>query len=467
MSADEIRKQARAILWAHGILADWYLYDYQKPIYDFVRKTRDPFFEATRRFGKTTTFLIKVQEDSRRSDGRVTRWCEPWKDQARKIVMPEMELIQDSCPSRLRARFYRTDSFYEFPKTGSRLYLLGVNEDRGESARGSFADEIVADELGSWTDPEYVLDEVLRPQLLTTGGSLAKMSTPPKDLGHFYYSDKAIAEAEGRFIQRDFDAIDTISEEEKNRFIQSMGGRYSPAVRRELYCEPVADPESLVIPEYDPNRHDVPDSLERPRFYDTYIGMDLGFHDHTGVLFAYFDFIRSTLVIEDELWLRGKNSKDITDLAKAKEKELWGDKKPELRIADNDIQQLYDMGTMCDYRVLPTQKDDRFAAINDLRLRFQGKKGSIEIKKRCSVLRNQLRVGLWNDRKSDFVRGQETGHLDLLSALIYLNRNIKVNKNPYPQNEGITFYSHHVSSQTTPSQIDTDGEQLRSIFRGT
>jgi len=471
-----IRKEAVEHLWRLGVIAPWYLYDHQLSVYEFVRSVHDPFFEATRRFGKTTTFLVKMQEDSRQQQGRVVRWCEPWKEQARNIVMPEMELIQASCPSKLRAKFYRTDSFYEFPTTGSRLYLLGVNEDKGEQARGSFAHEIVADELGSWTDPEYILNEVLRPQLLTTRGSLPQMSTPPDNLDHYWYRAKEKALIEGRFIQRTIDDVKHISDPEKERFIESMGGRQSTAVRRELYCEPVADPEKVVIPEYDPAIHDLDDDAPRPQHFDAYVGIDLGFADCTALLFGYYDFLNATLVIEDEWVGNGKNSKEITNGARLIEERLWGTKacdcqrqdtfcgthgiQPYLRIADNDLQQLYDMQTLCKYSVFPTRKDDKHSAINALRLRF--KDGKIKIKKRCVVLRHQLKTGMWNERKTDLVR-TEKGHLDCIPALVYLNRNVNLSRNPYPQNVGISVYSHLVDPSTV-SPMKPEDRAIAAAF---
>lgn len=409
------------------------------PVYTFLRQVQDPFFEATRRFGKTTTELAIDTEDCLREREWIVRWCEPWKEQARNVVIPEIETITASCPPRLKPKFYRTDSFYEFPSTGSRLYLLGVNEDRGEGARGSKANKVVRDEYGSWRDAGYISTEVLMPLLITTRGQMATLGTPPPDLGHEFYTEKKQAIRDGKLISRDFDSVEELTRVEKERFILSMGGRQSTAVRRELYLEPVSDPEKLVIPEYREDIHDIPDETPRPAFYDAYEGIDLGFNDCTAILFAYWDFLSSTLVIDDELVVSGKNSREIVDYAKAKEKALW-DRPPYMRWADNELQQIYDMATIHNFNVAPTAKDDKLAALNALRLRFQS--GRIKIKKRCQSLRYQLKVGLWNDRKTDFQRGEKTGHLDAIDALIYLSRNIAENRNPYPQNAGQSIYTH-------------------------
>jgi hypothetical protein len=447
----------KAILWRRGIVGAWYLYDYQLPVYSFLRQVQDAFFEATRRFGKTTTELAIDIEDCLRAKEWIVRWCEPWKEQARNVVIPEMETITASCPASIRPRFYRTDSFYEFPTTGSRIYLLGVNEDRGESARGSKANKVVRDEYGSWRDAKYISTEVLMPLLITTGGQMATLGTPPPDLGHDFYTEKKLAIPQARLIQRDFDTVEEIPASEKERFIQSMGGRQSTAVRRELYLEPVSDPEKLVIPEYNPDIHDLDDDTPRPPFFDAYDGIDLGFNDCTAVLFAYWDFLTATLVIDDELVVSGKNSKEISEAAHAKEKALWS-KEPYMRWGDNELQQLHDLSSIHGFHISPTAKDDKLAALNALRLRFQS--GRIKIKKRCQSLRYQLKVGLWNDRKSDFQRGEKTGHLDAIDALIYLSRNISENRNPYPQNAGKSIYTHFLPD--TGSQ--GNDKALASVF---
>lgn len=475
---------ARAELWRRGIIAPWYLYDYQLPVYQFLRSTIDPFFEATRRFGKTTTELVIDIEDCQRNPEWIVRWCEPWKDQARTIVIPEMATITQSCPGALKPRFYRTDSFFEFPSTGSRIYLLGVNEDRGESARGSKANKIVRDEYGSWVDPVYISNEVLRPQLLTTRGQMPTMSTPPRDLGHAYFTvDKPKAIEEKRFIARDFDTVESLSPDEKERFIASMGGRRSTAVRRELYLEPVSDPEKLVIPEYQEEIHDLPDEAAKPEFFDLYAGFDLGLNDHTAGLFAYVDFKSRTLVIEDEYFAAGKNTGEIVAACRAIEKERFGalpcrcdlsflpqpgpkycthhGLQPYARWGDNEAQQLYDMASMHDYLVSATRKDDRLAAINDLRLSFT--QGRIKIKKRCVNLRYQLKVGLWNERKTEFQRGEKVGHLDAVAALIYLHRNISWSHNPYPRYAAnVTPYTHFIP--TTDSKGGQEDKAMAEIF---
>lgn len=456
----------RALLWQHGVVAAYYLRDDQLPIYELILRAKNPFIECARRYGKTTTILCYVIEQLIQHPGWVCTWCEPDKNQAREIVIPEIEKIFRSAPPGMRPVWSSTDSFYWFPSTGdkntaSRLKLRGVNHDRGDSARGAFSHIIVADEFGTWKDPDYIVQEALRPQLQTTNGPFIFASTPPEDLGHAYYTHKTWAITESRFIQRIIYDNESLTPERIQELIAECRGENTPAWRREYLCEPVSNPDRLVVPEFSDEIHVVDDDYPRPPHFDSYVGMDLGLNDCTAGLFAYWDFRNRELVIEDEWVANGQNTKSIVEHCKAKEAELWGEKKIYMRWADNELQQLYDMQTEHGYLVNPTRKDDKLAAINALRLRFSS--GKIKIKKRCESLRYQLKVGLWNERRTDFLRGEKTGHLDAIDALIYLSRNIDEHHNPYPQyGPDVTPFTHYVPDNHDP-QIK-GSESLEQVF---
>jgi hypothetical protein len=459
-------EMSRHQLWQAGIIAPWYLRDDQLPIYELLQGSKRPFVECSRRYGKATTILCYVLEQLLQNPGWVCLWCEPDKNQAREIVKPEMTKLFKTAPEELTPIWSAEDSFYWFPSTGtkdfaSRLKLRGVNHDRGDSARGPYAHIIVADEYGFWKDPGYTIREALAPQLQTTEGPLIKASTPPEDLGHPYYEEKSEAIADRRFVKRIIYDNESLSKAQFDQVVKDCKGIETPAFKREYLCEPVSDPERLVIPEYAEAIHLVDDDHPRPDHYDTYVGLDLGFNDCTAAVFGYWDFKTRTLVIEDEFVAHGRNSGEIAEACKRREKSLWGELEPFKRVGDNDLQQLYDLSTMSGYSVLPTLKDDKLAAINALRLRFG--EGKIKIKKRCVSLAYQLKVGLWNERKTDFLRGEKTGHLDAVDALIYLHRNIDEHHNPYPQNVGVSEYTHLINP-FHPKEGSRDEEALKQLF---
>ena len=454
---------ARAYLWENGLIGPWYLREDQFGVYEFLHKHRFPLFEASRRYGKTTCDLVCVQEKLRRTELGVWRWCEPWKYQAREIVMPEMDKIQDSCPEHLKFKFYKTDSFYELPTNGARLYLRGVNEDRGESSRGAYAHGITLDEKGSIREPEYVKNEVLLPQLLTTRGVMHELSTPPRNLGHVWYSDKEIAIREGRFLQRLVTDNASLSQEDIDLMCKAVGGVDSPAWRREFLCEPVSDPDMLIVPEYSDTENVVPDDYPRPDFFTPYVGGDSGADDNTALLFGWYDFTKNERVIEEELVLAGRTTKEIVALAKQIEIELWGGTRPRARVYDAPKQLIFDLFGSYEYPVEMPQKDDKIAAIHQLRVEVGARR--VKVKARCTNLRRQLRVGMWKDEKHlDFERTEGLGHLDAVAALIYFNRRIDTKFNPIPHGYGLDR-----ERQIVPDKPISDGSteaRLASLFGG-
>ena len=457
-------------LWEEKLIALWYLRDDQLPIYDLLLREKNPFIECARRYGKTTTILCRVLEMLLTNPGWVGLWCEPDKNQAREIVKPEVTKLFESAPTFMRPVWNTEDSYYWFPSTGSKdtaskLKLRGVNHDRGDSARGPAAHFIVADEFGTWKDPDYIVQSALRPQLQTTNGPFIFAGTPPEDLGHAYYDHKGWAIQEGRFIQRLIHDNVSLTPERIEELKKEAGGEHTPAWQREYLCKPVSNPERLVVPEYQEEQVDVPDDYARPECFDTYVGLDLGLNDKTAGLFAYIDFLKRELVIDHEWVMNGKNTKEITDALKSREHELWGTKPMFARWGDNELQQLHDMNTLHQYVVNPTRKDDKLAALNELRLLFS--QGRIKIKKRCESLRYQLKVGLWNDRRTDFQRGEKTGHLDAIDALVYLHRNLSWHHNPYPlYGSSVTQMTHFLPEQMFGSSGQTADEKSLAAALG-
>lgn len=407
-----------------GILSPWILYPQQKKVYLHQSEHRFPFCEMNRRFGKTFTTYLRLHEILSREPNWAARWCEPWKNQCREILQPEINKILAWLPPAQHPKWIQTDSYYLFPN-GSRLYLRGINEDKAESARGSFSHVIVCDEFGSYRDSEYVINEVLLPQLLTTNGQLIIIGTPPKNLAHPYYRYKEKAISEGRFIQKTIDECDWFDPEQKASMCEAVGGKESSAWKREFLCEPVADSESLVLPEFNEKLH-VFDEIKMPEKLDWYVSMDAGFHDHTAVLFGYVDFLKGQLVIMDEVWVRGKNSEEIANEIKGKLTHT-----AYRMIADAPSQQIHDLRSLHNLPFDKPLKDDRFAAINAMRVLFS--QNRVLINRKCSHLIYQCKVGMWNDARKDFERGEGIGHLDSIAALIYLCRTVDWYKNPFPR----------------------------------
>jgi hypothetical protein len=450
-------------LWRKGNVRDWYLKPKQKSALELLRIHQDPFFEASRRLGKTTTGLSFVIEESLLKKNHITRWCEPWKNQCREIVMTEMDKIQSRIPKKYQFRWRMVDSYYLCDYTGSRIYLRGVNEDRGESARGTAAHLIVVDELGSWREPTYVINEVLLPQILTTKGKIIKLGTPPKNLAHIYYKMKERSQLENQFIQRTIRDQEIVDEPQVERLVVAMGGWDSAAVRRELLCEKIVDPTTSIVPEWDDKMiEEVPRTDTFP-YLLKYESIDSGVRDNFVVLFAYYDFLRAKLVVIDEIILSGNEvtTERVADLMREKEQEHWNVHWEEFvqfnkprwrmlsppnlrlkRVSDIDLRLINDMNLLHGIYVEKTDKGYLEEMVNQMRI-FVGQ-GKLAVHPKCRNLIDCLRYGIWTDNKKDWQRMDKTewqdsveqseflGHFDALAALMYLIRNLDMHTNPIP-----------------------------------
>lgn len=459
------KSQARANFWELGVLAEWQLRPDQFPVYEHLKAHRKPFLECSRRYGKTTTILVYVLEKLLENPGWICRWVLPEKEQARTILKPEVDRIQEDCPEHYKFKWHHVDSYYRH-ENGSKIFVYGIDRDAGKRLRGQKSNIIVNDEYGFWSHP-HIVASVLGPQLLTTRGQMIFASTPSEDLAHPYYDYRAEAEIDGRLVQRFVHDNASLSEDDILQAEKDCGGRASPVFQREYLLNPMADPDRLVVPEYSEDLVAIDDDHPAPQFFDAYVGGDSGADDNTAVFFGYYDFRNDVDVIEDELVLRGKTSEEIVTRCREIEKRLWPDQTPYSRVYDAAKQLLLDICVVHKYSVVAPRKDDKHAAIHQWRMRVAA--GKFKVKRRCKHLHRQMRVGMWrDDKKSDFERSEELGHLDAIAGALYFQRSIQRTRNPWPPHYGMNPETHHIGLlERDPCQPDATALQsvLRPRFR--
>jgi len=414
-----------------------------------------------------------------RHPGSIVHYACPTATMASKIIVPEMRKLIEDCPSDLKPRYFKHDRAFEFTN-GSKIQIEGVEEGNAERLRGTSTNLGIIDEAGFVDDLEYIVDSILLPQVSTTNGKLILSSTPPKQTGHkFITKYQENARANDAFIKMSIvDILELIkndppnlkhlNEKILNQIKDMVGGDQSPSWRREYMVEDIVDVTSAVVPEFtDELEKKIRKVHPRPRHYDPYTSMDPGLVDYTGVLFAYLDFNTAKIVIEDEYFINGSEvtTTNIAETILHKEASLWIDsmglkQKVYLRVSDNEPILLNDLRQLHGINFIPARKDDKEAAINELRIKLTQEK--IIINPKCKNLLYQLRNATWAKNRRTFGRSENGGHFDLLDALIYLVRMVQWGKSPYPStnyNLAETFFNDVNNEGLTPSQ-----QQFKGLF---
>jgi hypothetical protein len=430
--------EARRIIWESGEIVDFLLDSNQKEIYQHYKesKRKSQVVVLARQMGKSYGLLTIAVQECMTRPGITVCYVAPRLNQGKKIVRTTFQEIFKTCPKEFKPEYKTQETTYVFPN-GSRLELSGFNAGEVESLRGPKAHLIIVDECGFMSELKYGLRSVLFPKLNSTKGKLLMCSTLPKSAAHEYWELVKKAEFDGTLLKKDIFACPRYSKEDIDGFAEEVGGYESIDFRREFLNEMITDQDSAVFPEATEEKMaKIVMEWKRPAFYDYYEAMDIGFRDYTAVLLGYFDFLKNKFVIEDEIMLKGSKvtTASLASLIKQKEEELYNNHKPYLRIADNNNPIFLNELALEPHRLsfLPTAKDNKEAAISKVRLMIQQE--TLIINPRCKNLINHIKYATWNSKRTGFERDLQNGHFDAADALIYLIRNVQLNKNPYPDN---------------------------------
>lgn len=451
LKKDEVsRKQAVKILWNKGVLK-WKLDDLQKQIYDQFYDDEDDITTMliARQTGKSFLLAVLAVEVCLRKSDSVVKYVTPKLKMVKNILNKNMKVILKDCPPELMPEWKEGEKVWRFPN-GSEIQAAGSDNQNYDNIRGGTCDLWIVDEAGFCDDLDEVIYSVLIPTTTMTDGTGILSSTPdPKNPEHdFIKNFVEPAELESRLFKYTIHDNVRLSEEEKQKIIKRYpGGVNNPRFRAEYMCEIVRDSENTVIPEFDASaeKEIVLEDYERPKFFDVYLSMDIGGKDFTVILFAFYDFLKNRVVIEDEYVLRKKqNSEEIATNVRKKLEALYDEKPPYLMFADNNnIILLNDLQLKHNLNFIPTKKDNKEAAINNVRLKILNRE--LVIHPRCKTLIYHLKHANWARRSETairqsnykaFARSADGGHFDALDALIYLIRNVVYGKNPYPSHYG-------------------------------
>lgn len=404
---------------------------------------------SSRRIGKTWTACVLAVEAALRTPFARVAFAFPTQKMARNTVIPAMALVLEDCPPSLRPHFNQTEMVWRFPHNGSIIVLSGCDDkNAADSLRGTKLDFGVVDEAGFHKHLDYVLKSVLLPQTLTTNGRVLIISSPPTSPSHELRKIYLDAVADGAATKHTVEVAvpylpggwDTVRE-----FVDEAGGPESTQARREYYAELVTDETMAVVPEFVKARTDlVLDMGPPPPYRDLYVSADFGFNDLTAVVFAYYDFQKALIVIEDEIVVQRMSAIEVCNLIKQREAAIWPDRvKEPFRFADAPLQMLADIAGYGGVPFGPVRKDDKMAALNELRMACLHKQ--FRIHPRCTTTIEHLENAVWTANRATFERSGKHGHFDCVDAMIYLLRHVTRNSNPYPVlPDGVHPSTHHV-----------------------
>lgn len=426
--------------WSRGLLR-WKLDSNQQKVYDQIKAMGSGsfYFNKPRRIGGSYLECLMALEVCLSKPGAQVKYAAPTAKAVRKIITPNIRKIIEDCPKELAPRWSTMEQDWIFPN-GSVLSVAGCDNGQYENLRGTEADAVFLDEVGFIDELKYVLSDVLMPQIQDTNGFIVLCSTPPRSPAHESFGIAMSHKETGNYFHCTVWDNPRRTKEQHNQFFKKMAEAQgigvdeffaSTTFRREYLGEFVTDEERSVVPEWNQalEKH-VTQHLHKPTHSDKYVSIDPGWKDGMAAVFGYWNFRRAALVIEDEYLSFRKTAKEVAEAIKTKEFELWGNQKPYLRVCDNDLQFIADLNSTGDIIVVPTKKDDKELQINNLREWLRARK--IFINPRCKRLLTQLASTVWNKQRTSYERNAD-GHGDLLDALVYLVRNVRREKNPYPK----------------------------------
>lgn len=447
-----------SILWHRNELS-WKFHAGQRVIDQAYRNVTAKLFVAncSRRFGKTfwvVTECIRVAQSKPRARVKVAT---AFLTDLEEFIVPAFESVLDDCPDSIRPRWHESKKKFIF-KNGSEIQLIGLDR-KPNAGRGNYCDLYVFDEAAYIKNVSYIYSSVVIPMTMyREGARVIMISTPPKSPDHDFKDFCLKAKYENAYVELDIYKNPMVTpamiEEYRKECLTETDWL------REYLCEFATDQTLAIVPEMKGYEYQRGPVDEHYSLYHKYVTMDLGVRDLNVTLFAYYDFLRSKLVIEKEHVMSGPDmtTPKLHSEISAIEKELWQGKEPYKRVADNNNPLLLlDLGSIHNMFFHSTTKDSLHAMVNALRVWIA--QSRIEIDSSCRVLIDSLKYGVWNDKRSEFARSKTLGHYDAVAALMYLVRNIDEVTNPIPVKIGFNQVNFEENEQLN------EFKKLRGMMR--
>lgn len=438
---EQLKRAVLKDLWSKGKL-DYKFnkkYSYQKETYLHMKNSLENpdcsryVVNIGRQWGKSSMVLIYALEYCIQHPKSIVRFISATQKQTDEIISVIFSTILEDCPENLKPHVQSQKGKFTFANS-SMIHIAGGDKANADTIRGTRANLVILDEAGFIDDLDNLLG-VVKASLMTTGGKVVLMSTPPTTVDHAYTTIAREAAELGFYVHKTIHDNPNIDPQWISNEIRDCGGIESTKWRREYLAEFCMEEELQIFPEWNEKYVQELKPDEYYAYYKKHVGMDMGTIDFTAILFGYYDFKRAIMYIEDEVTMPGHKftTEQIANSIKEKEKELWNGLHVDVRIMDsNNLQMCNDMQYMhkLNFHTVEKAPGSKDAMVNEARIWIR--QGRLLVHPRCKMLIGCLKFGIWDNKHQKFARSKKYKHYDHLDSLIYLMRNVNTS-NPLPE----------------------------------
>lgn len=414
------------------------LYKHQYEVYEKMldKDIHYMYVDWTRRGGKSFTLAVCCIEAALKEKVKI-RYATAYLSDLIEFIIPAFEKALEDCPGHVKPKWKENKKTFVFPN-GSEIKLLGVDKNPN-GLRGTGIGMMVLDEGAFIKNLKYIYESVISPATAGQKVKIVIISTPPESPTHYssVLKTKAKEHVKGFYTKLTLDQVEMYSDEEKERLINEIpGGRESTTVKREYFCEWIADTDRAVCPQFKEDIH-VQDVALPDHFYAWISGDTGSARDKTVFHLMFYDYKTNKTIIYDEMAYEHRMSptemleglKYWKEIYKKHIKAVWLDM-PELnRLHWSEL----GVSSAKPLNWQSKQSDNLAFIRNEFYL------NKVLVSPRCKLLIKTLTSGMLNRQRSDFERTPELGHCDALMSAVY-GLYSKIIQDPYPERTGNNFF---------------------------
>ena len=419
------------------VLKHW-LHPNQYEVYDdvIINKQSEVGIYGARKIGKSFQLETVGFEQCLTHPGFKVIHVFQTKTTARDTAFDIWQQMLKAVPPEMRPKILKSEGILVFPN-GSTIKLFGADPDSLANNRSGRADLLILDEICFWdaNSFEEAYKGIFLPMLSASKFRqvmyATTVATNPKHPSLQMIMPRLMALGMWKVIT--IFKSPFYSEQFYKETVEQYGGADNPKFRQEYLCELIIDDSLRIINNF-ADRHI--EACQTPTMvYGNHLDHKGGVtvdtadggedYDLTGMLSWRFDHDRKVLCITNEWIGRQLDYQDLVNQINKLQDELRYVSKPDLVIdCFTAMGRELKKNHYIDFRYAASYKtkvEDQVVNVNTLFLTNR-----IVIDPKCVKLIEQLKYGMWKQtaERRVFSRTEEFGHLDLLSCLCYIVRQV-------------------------------------------